>query len=93
MRRLEPRAAISIKELGGGAPCIQLRLTTVSRAVTTARLSGSGRWRHGRAVRLGGRALPLAWRVKDTQGAIGFAEERAALEAAARLLRPGTSRC
>src|SRR5215210_3804561 len=33
------------------------------------------------AVRLGGRALPLAWRVKETQGAIGFAEQRAALEA------------
>jgi hypothetical protein len=30
-------------------------------------------------VRLGGRALPLAWRVKETQGAIGFAEQRAAL--------------
>jgi len=38
------------------------------------------------AVRLGGRALPLAWQVKETQGAIGFAEQRAALEAAARLL-------
>ena len=42
------------------------------------------------AVRLGGRALPLAWRVKETQGAIGFAEPRAALEAAARLLPAGT---
>ena len=41
------------------------------------------------AVRLGGRALPLAWRVKETQGAIGFAEQRAALEAAARLLPEG----
>src|SRR4051812_49938328 len=41
------------------------------------------------AVRLGGRALPLAWRVKETQGAIGFAEQRAALEAAARLLPAG----
>src|SRR3954469_14849677 len=41
-------------------------------------------------VRLGGRALPLAWRVKETQGAIGFAEQRAALEAAARLLPAGT---
>src|SRR4051812_49768870 len=43
------------------------------------------------AVRLGGRALPLAWRVKETQGAIGFAEQRAALEAAARLLPAGTT--
>ena len=42
------------------------------------------------AVRLGGRALPLAWRVKETRGAIGFAEQRAALEAAARLLPAGT---
>ena len=42
------------------------------------------------AVRLGGRALPLAWRVKETQGAIGFAEQRTALEAAARLLPAGT---
>src|SRR5919112_765035 len=41
------------------------------------------------AVRLGGRALPLAWRVKPTHGAIGFAEQRAALEAAARLLPEG----
>src|SRR3954462_9939440 len=43
------------------------------------------------AVRLGGRALPLAWRVKETQGAIGFAEQRAALEAVARLLPAGTT--
>src|SRR5215208_1911325 len=43
------------------------------------------------AVRLGGRALPLAWRVKETQGAIGFAEQRGALEAAARLLPAGAT--
>jgi hypothetical protein len=43
------------------------------------------------AVRLGGRALPLTWRVKETQGAIGFAEQRAALEAAARLLPAGAT--
>jgi hypothetical protein len=41
------------------------------------------------AVRLGGRALPLIWRVKETQGAIGFAEQRTALEAVARLLPTG----
>src|SRR5919199_6668729 len=41
------------------------------------------------AVRLGGRALPLAWRVKETQGAIGFAEQREALQAVARLLPAG----
>ena len=34
-------------------------------------------------------ALPLAWRVKETQGAIGFAEQRTALEAVARLLPTG----
>jgi hypothetical protein len=38
------------------------------------------------AARVGGRALPLAWRVKETAGAIGLAEQREALEAVARLL-------
>jgi hypothetical protein len=42
------------------------------------------------AVRVGGRALPLAWRVKETQGAIGFAEQRQALEAVAALLPEGS---
>jgi hypothetical protein len=41
------------------------------------------------AARVGGRALPLAWRVKTTQGAIGFAEQRAALEVVAGLLPAG----
>src|SRR5215210_9509165 len=41
------------------------------------------------AVRLGGRALPLAWRVKHTHGAIGFVAQREALQAAARLLPAG----
>src|SRR4051794_39527846 len=41
------------------------------------------------AVRLGGRALPLTWRVKETQGAIGFAEQRGALPAVAGPLPPG----
>ena len=41
------------------------------------------------AARVGGRALPLAWRVKATQGAIGFAEQRAALETVAGLLPAG----
>ena len=41
------------------------------------------------AVRLGGRALPLTWRGKETQGAIGFAEPREALQAVARLLPTG----
>src|SRR3982750_258376 len=41
------------------------------------------------AVRLGGRALPLTWRGKETQGVIGFAEQREALQAVARLLPTG----
>src|SRR3954453_7428649 len=41
------------------------------------------------SLRVGGRALPLAWRVKKTQGAIGFAEQRAARQAVARLLPAG----
>ena len=42
------------------------------------------------AARVGGRALPLAWRVEETAGAIGFPEQRLALEAVARLLPVGT---
>src|SRR4051794_25066629 len=38
------------------------------------------------AARVGGRALPLAWRVEATEGAIGFPEQR---EAVARLLPVG----
>src|SRR3954465_13611647 len=41
------------------------------------------------AARTGGRALPLAWRVRTTQGAIGFDEQRGALEAVAGLLPAG----
>ena len=41
------------------------------------------------AVRIGGRALPLSWRIKETKGAIGFAEQRAALEAALAVLPAG----
>src|SRR3954454_20187870 len=41
------------------------------------------------AARVGERALPLAWRVKTTGGAIGFPEQREALEAVARLLPEG----
>ena len=41
------------------------------------------------AARVGGRALPLAWRVGTTRGAIGFAEQRETLEAVARLLPEG----
>jgi Transposase DDE domain len=38
---------------------------------------------------VGERALPLAWRVKKTQGAIGFREQRAALATVAALLPEG----
>src|SRR3954463_12020275 len=41
------------------------------------------------AARVGGRALPLAWRGKATEGAIGFPQQREALEAVARLLPVG----
>ena len=38
------------------------------------------------AVRVGGRSLPISWRVKETEGAIGFAEQKAALDVAQALL-------
>jgi hypothetical protein len=41
------------------------------------------------AVRVGGRALPLAWRIKETQGAIGFAEQLQALEAVVAIVPEG----
>jgi hypothetical protein len=41
------------------------------------------------SLRLGERALPLSWRMKKTQGSIGFAEYRKALEAVAALLPAG----
>lgn len=41
------------------------------------------------ALRIGGRALPLSWRIMETRGAIGFAEQRAALEAVLPLLPEG----
>lgn len=41
------------------------------------------------AVRVAGRSLPIAWRVKETEGAIGFAEQKLALEAALALMPEG----
>ncbi len=41
------------------------------------------------SLRVGERALPLAWRVRAAQGAIGFAVQREALEAVAALLPEG----
>lgn len=43
------------------------------------------------AVRAAGRSLPIAWRVKETEGAIGFSEQKAALEVA-RALLPETAK-
>ena len=45
------------------------------------------------AVRHGERALPLLWRVAATKGAIGFAVQKALLEAAAPLLPEGAKIC
>src|SRR3954462_4969223 len=41
------------------------------------------------SLRVGERALPLAWRVKKTQGAIGFREQRDALATVAALMPEG----
>lgn len=41
------------------------------------------------SLRVGERALPLAWRMKKTQGAIGFGEQKEALEAVVALLPEG----
>ena len=45
------------------------------------------------AARAGGRALPLAWRVKQTRGAIGFAGQRPALDAVAGRCPQAFGRC
>ena len=41
------------------------------------------------SLRVGERALPLAWRMRKTQGAIGFGVQREALDAVAALLPEG----
>src|SRR3954451_13376664 len=41
------------------------------------------------SVRVGGRALPLAWRVRETRGAIGFAEQRELIARVAARLPAG----
>ena len=41
------------------------------------------------AVRVGNRALPLCWRVRETKGAIGFAVQREVLEAVREMLPEG----
>ena len=43
------------------------------------------------SLRVGGRALPLAWHMKKTQGAMGFSEQKSVLEAVAKLLPEGAA--
>lgn len=43
------------------------------------------------AVRLGGRALPLCWRVRETKGALGFDLQRDLLDALRRMLPDGAA--
>lgn len=43
------------------------------------------------SLRVGGRALPLAWHMKKTQGAIGFSEQKSVLETVAKLLPEGAA--
>ena len=43
------------------------------------------------AVRVAGRSLPIAWRVKETEGAIGFPEQKAALGVVLKLLPDGAN--
>lgn len=43
------------------------------------------------AVRFGGRALPLAWRVRQTKGAIGLNVQRDLLQAVRRMVPPDVS--
>ena len=41
------------------------------------------------SLRVGGRAVPLAWRVKGTRSSVGSVEQRAALDRVAALLPEG----
>jgi hypothetical protein len=43
------------------------------------------------SLRVGGRALPLAWRIKKTQGSIGFSEQKGVLETVVKLLPEGAA--
>ncbi len=43
------------------------------------------------SLRVGKRALPLAWRMKKTQGAMGFSEQKRVLETVAKLLPEGAA--
>lgn len=72
---MEPFARDVLEQAAaGGEPlCLILDQTTVSDRHQMLML----------ALRWGERALPLAWRVEQTDGAIGFATQRALLEAVA----------
>ena len=43
------------------------------------------------SLRVGGRALPLAWHMKKTHGSIGFSEQKGVLETVVKLLAEGTA--
>jgi hypothetical protein len=43
------------------------------------------------SLRVGGRALPLAWHMKKTQGSIGFSEQRGVLETVVKLAPEGAA--
>jgi len=43
------------------------------------------------SLRIGERAIPMAWKVKQTQGGIGFTEQKSLLEAAATMVPKGLS--
>jgi len=43
------------------------------------------------SLRVGGRALPLAWRLKKMQGAMGFSEQKSVLETVAKLAPEGAA--
>lgn len=79
---MRPFAAEAIRHAGGGAGGTVVLILDRSRI--SARLQMLVL-----AVRVGERALPLAWRVRATQGAIGFAEQRELLTRVAAWLPAG----
>ena len=80
---MRPFAAEAIRHAGGGAGGGTVVLI-LDQSRISARLQMLVL-----AVRVGERALPLAWRVRATQGAIGFAEQRELLTRVAAWLPPG----
>ena len=45
------------------------------------------------SVRFGNRAIPVAWHVKETEGAIGFTEQKLLLNAVAVMIPAGCKSC